>query len=193
MQTVRIALIAFLTACSTSAAWAQYGLYGSPTALAIAAARREFGRRGAHQLSDDGDAGGSTSSGPGPGPGLGPGPGVQLSAASAVSLPRTATGNGRVPAVSAGYAKFLSGSRQPAAVADRRRRTGADESADSDSAGSSPRIRRCRSGPGSTPAQAPAAGYTGPATQGSGLMNQMLTDQNAGGCANANGGCIAGP
>ncbi len=35
MQTIRIALITLLTACSTSAAWAQYGLYGSPEPLRL--------------------------------------------------------------------------------------------------------------------------------------------------------------
>jgi hypothetical protein len=33
MRTIRISLFAFLAVCSTSAAWAQYGLYGSPETL----------------------------------------------------------------------------------------------------------------------------------------------------------------
>ena len=35
MQTIRIVFITLLTACSTSAAWAQYGLYGSPEPLRL--------------------------------------------------------------------------------------------------------------------------------------------------------------
>ncbi len=35
MKAIRIALITVLTACSTSAAWAQYGLYGSPEPLRL--------------------------------------------------------------------------------------------------------------------------------------------------------------
>jgi hypothetical protein len=41
-------------------------------------------------------------------------------------------------------------------------------------------------GPAATcPVQTSAAPYVGPAPQGSGLMNQMLTDQSAAGCANS--------
>ena len=35
MRTVRFALCTFLAACSTSTAWAQYGLYGSPETLSV--------------------------------------------------------------------------------------------------------------------------------------------------------------
>ncbi len=35
MSTIRIALFAFLATCSTSAVWAQYGLYGSPETLRL--------------------------------------------------------------------------------------------------------------------------------------------------------------
>ena len=35
MRTVRFALYTFLAACSTSTAWAQYGLYGSPETLSM--------------------------------------------------------------------------------------------------------------------------------------------------------------
>jgi hypothetical protein len=35
MQIIRIALITFLAACSTSTAWAQYGLYGAPAPLRL--------------------------------------------------------------------------------------------------------------------------------------------------------------
>ena len=35
MRVFRVALFAFLAACSASAAWAQYGLYGSPDVLPV--------------------------------------------------------------------------------------------------------------------------------------------------------------
>ena len=86
----------------------------------------------------------------------------------------------------------------------------ADESADADFAGTGPHVRPGRSrastgaglhhastgielhraGTGSRLHRPTPAGCIAPAPQGSGLMNQMLTEQSAGNCAT---GCIAGP
>ena len=174
MQTIRIALITFLTACSTSAAWAQYGLYGSPEPLRL------------------------------------PQSGATATDAAPVNYPATAMPTAQSapvysyppqaqyaypaqPPAMATYPQYQANTQYyyPAPASRPPLRTAAVEPAPtSNPVPSPPWPAAAAPAPALSPAPAPI--YAAPAGQGSGLMNQMLNEQGAAGCANPSGGVYRG-
>ncbi len=187
MGTIRIALIAFLAACSTSAAWAQYGLYGSPETLRLP--QQEAIQAEGAPINY---------------------PATAMSAPQATPVPAQAPAYYyppqspyRYPAQSpaaAMYQQYQPGAQYcyPTPASRPPLRTAAVDSAPMvQSMPNPPGLAAMSVAPAPAPVPAPAYGpsYATPAPQGSGMMNQMLAEQNCGsrgGCDNGGGGVYRG-
>jgi hypothetical protein len=185
MRTIRLALIALLTACSASAAWAQYGLYGSPDLLRLP--QQDTAAADAAPINYPSTA---TPAAPSAASVYGyPAQpayryGAQPQPPAMASYPQYQAAYPQYQATYAPYpttAQYQASTQYyyPAPASRPPVRTAAVEPV--------PANQPAPVAPGPAaapvPAQTPATPYVGPAPQGPGVMNQMLNEQNAGCCA----------
>jgi hypothetical protein len=182
MQTIRISLIAFLAVCSTSAAWAQYGLYGSPDPLRLpqpAATLTDAAPMSypattttASQAAVPAASGYSSQS--------------QYPQYSYPAQPPAMATYQQPYQPGAQYYYPAPANRPPVRMA------AVQPAPTSQPMPIAPGPVGVPTAPAPAPMPVPAGGYPTMAPQGSGLMNQMLADPNANGCVNGSGGAYRG-
>ena len=169
-------------ACSVSAAWGQYGLYGSPDMLRVPQQNTEQNVCGRGRVSDHHGADGST----GAGPGLRPHPAaIRLRRAAAKPLPGTVPNTISGPVADHGHVSAVP-ARGPVSLSRRRIRNRPMRTAalDPTTSGQYAAVPA----PSPMPAGGPVPNET-LAPQSGNLMNQMLAEDN--GCGYQNN-CGAG-
>ena len=170
MRAVRFALFTFLAACSTSTAWAQYGLYGSPETLSVPQQQAHPALRGADQLPDYHRAAGPAGVDPGVLSGAAPAyypaqPPAYYPAQPPYRYPAQPPAMYQPYQPAAQY-RYQYPVRPPV-------RTAAIEPTPTQPMPMPPAV------PAATGVAVPPAA---PAPQGSGMMNQMLAEQGCAGC-----------